>query len=90
MTWAYLSIQVKKEKCNILFTFKVLCESLPQLENGYVTMATDGSVTIATFICDVGYSVSNVSMSTATCDSDGLWDFSITCGRFRLLFADPR
>ncbi|KAH3843096.1 hypothetical protein DPMN_116603, partial [Dreissena polymorpha] len=50
------------------------CAALPEVSvsTGHVTLATNGSVTIATYTCPTGYKVKGSSV--LTCGSDGTWN----------------
>ncbi|XP_052281195.1 P-selectin-like [Dreissena polymorpha] len=44
-----------------------ICEAQSQPTNGAFVMATDGSTTVGTFSCELGYSLRNVTMATSIC-----------------------
>ncbi|KAH3840556.1 hypothetical protein DPMN_114006 [Dreissena polymorpha] len=49
-----------------MFAFKVVCQAQSQPTNGAFVMATDGSTTVGTFSCELGYSLRNVTMATSS------------------------
>ncbi|XP_052791561.1 sushi, von Willebrand factor type A, EGF and pentraxin domain-containing protein 1-like [Mya arenaria] len=54
------------------------CDPLGSVQNGTYHFTTNGEATLATFTCDVGNTVSGVSVTT--CLSDGSWDLQVpTC-----------
>ncbi|KAL4230224.1 Sushi [Mactra antiquata] len=53
----------------------VSCPVLDTVENGHVTMVTDGDTSIAIFNCDVGYSI-NTTYDTIVCLNNGTWSNS--------------
>ena len=51
--------------------FSVKCEDIASIDNGDLTLSTDGVVTIAVFTCDIGSTING--SSTAECGTDGSW-----------------
>ncbi|XP_053400538.1 CUB and sushi domain-containing protein 3-like [Mercenaria mercenaria] len=51
-----------------------LCDVIQSPNDGAVTLTTNGSQTIATFTCDVGYTVNDVTIVTSECDQSGVWE----------------
>ena len=47
------------------------CPLFGDIENGQVTVTTNGSVTVASFTCDVDYTLSGDN--TRTCTTTGTW-----------------
>lgn len=67
--------------------FLVKCLVLPNSSGGSVILLTNGSVTTATYACDVGYTLT--SNATRTCNQEGDWDsYEPICGNkdLRYLF----
>lgn len=63
--------------------FIEMCSTPTVLSGGYYNLSTDGSVTIATYTCYDGYSLSGAKISF--CQNDGTWnDISQDCGNARL------
>ena len=65
----------------------VICSDLPPLTNGdidYGAGSPDSRLegTVATYTCGTGYTLSGVSSTNRTCESDGVWSgFAPTCQR---------
>ena len=46
-------------------------------------MTTDGLQTVATFSCDVGYSINDIEEVTSECDQNGNWaSTTVECSEF--------
>lgn len=61
------------------FLFSVTCTALTSLENGSVTLETNGTLTAAKFNCKIGFTLEGVRKTL--CDRSGLWeDQQPTCG----------
>ena len=62
------------------FNFSAKCEDLVGPSNGSIVLATNGLVTIATVLCDVGGSLKGTR--ELTCSDTGIWDFPApSCGK---------
>ena len=58
----------------------VTCPVLGSIENGTTTLATDGISTVATFSCDLGFTLRG--HKTISCDSSGEWREQLpACGK---------
>jgi hypothetical protein len=51
-----------------------MCDSLSTSSGASFELSTDGTETIATFLCPAGYTM--VGSSNLTCRTDGSWDIS--------------
>ena len=59
--------------------FSVQCDIIGEIINGNVTYSTNGTITSAQFVCDIGGSM--VGSAQLTCLTNGHWDESPpTCG----------
>ena len=71
------------------YIVSVVCPELASLDNGTVTLSTNGSVTVAELTCDSGSSISGSHQ--LTCKTDGLWDgMEQVCGKDYKNHSDPR
>jgi hypothetical protein len=61
-------------------SFTVKCPILEAPNSGYINITSDGSVTIAMFVCDQGYYIDG--SSDVTCGTDGTWSAVMpTCSK---------
>lgn len=51
------------------------CDSPVSPDGGYYNLSTDGSVTMATYSCNIGYTVSGQRISH--CQDDGSWNVTV-------------
>ena len=59
----------------------VLCPPWNSVQNGSMTVSTNGTVSSTSFGCDTGYSLKG--SSAAVCQADGTWDaVTPTCGKY--------
>ena len=66
----------------VLLYLVAVCDSVNIPVDGNVTFNTDGSETVATFLCNLGYTM--VGTNTLTCRSDGTWNYDVpTCGKYK-------
>ena len=54
----------------------VKCATLASPANGHVTFSTNGSHSLVTYSCDVGFSIKDDGVSIDTCQSNGSWTYS--------------
>ena len=49
-------------------------------------MTTDGLQTVATFSCDVGYTINDIEVVTSECDQNGNWaSTTVECSEYYTL-----
>lgn len=67
---------------NYIFTvFAVQCSPLSSLQNGNISLQSDGVTTISSYTCGPGYTLKGVEVGT--CGDDGSWSIvsSPSCGK---------
>ena len=66
--------------------FSVYCLPLPNvsISTGEVTLSSNGTTTLATYICPTGYEVKGEAV--LTCNSTGTWNLPASdCGEFMFI-----
>ena len=70
----------------LMFCLPVTCENRTVISSGNVTITTDGLITIATFTCADGYTLTGDAIQT--CDTDGIWSAELpTCSNILTYFS---
>ena len=69
---------------NLIACAVIVCEDLPNIPRGSVFLSGNREGSIATYVCDSGYSLAGDAQRT--CQSNGLWSGrEPSCGKFQEL-----